>query len=144
MMQLQVHQRQRLLHVLHVSRRVFQMSISDPHVGAQRSDFACRLKAGPKEATGVKSLEPLGVIDVALATRNGLAISRVGEHNGQSVCLQNLVDRYPIHPRGLHCYSCDTDGDQPIGHLLDIGSEALESSNWVVAQLRRYRRDLNA
>jgi hypothetical protein len=70
MMELQVHLRQRLLHVLNVSRGVFQQPFPLAQTGSQNRDLALRLETAAQQAVGVQSLEPLNIADVGLAVRN--------------------------------------------------------------------------
>jgi hypothetical protein len=109
MVQLKVHQRQGLLHVLHVGCRVLEMAVPDPHVGAQRRDVPGRMEARAQQSARMQALQPLGVVDVTLATRHCFAVASIGEHDGQPVLFQNLIDRYPVHAGGLHRHGRDAD-----------------------------------
>lgn len=109
MVQLKVHQRQGLLHVLHVCCRVLEVSVPDPHVGAQRRDVPARMEARPQQPTRVQALQLLGVVDIAFAPRNRLAITGVGKHNVQAMLFKDLVDRNPVHTGGFHRHGRDAD-----------------------------------
>lgn len=75
MVNLKVHQRQGLLHMLHVGGRVFQMPITNPHVSTQCCYIQSRVKAGAQQPARVQALEPLGVVDIALASRHGFTVT---------------------------------------------------------------------
>jgi hypothetical protein len=47
MVQLQIHMRQRFLHVLNMRRGIVEMTLPQPQIAAQSRDFAIRAKAGP-------------------------------------------------------------------------------------------------
>ena len=79
MVQLQIHMSQRLLHVLDVRGRVLQMPVADPHVSPQRRNVARRAEAGTQQAACVKALQPLRIVDIALAPGYGLALTRIGQ-----------------------------------------------------------------
>ncbi|MCY1528338.1 hypothetical protein D9M68_634390 [compost metagenome] len=74
----------------------------------------------------MQALDPLRVVDVGLAPRNGAGVARIGQHHVQTVTLENLVDRNPIHPGRLHRHRGDSQLDQPIGHALQVGGKRLE------------------
>jgi hypothetical protein len=132
--QLQVHVGQRLLHVLDVRGRVLQVPIPNSHVRTQRGDVARRAEAGTQQATSVQALQPLRVVDIALAARNSLALARVGQDDRQATILQDLVDRDPIHAGRFHRHGLDSRRHEPVGHAFDIGREALERLHRRVAQ----------
>ena len=77
-MELQVHEGQRLLQVLDMGGRVVHMPLAQAKIGAQRGDLALGAEARTQQAAGMQALQPLGVVDVALATRNRARIPRVG------------------------------------------------------------------
>jgi len=67
-MELQVHLRQRLLHVLNVGRGVVQQPFPLAQIGSQDRDLALRLETAAQQAVGVQSLEPLGIADLRPGT----------------------------------------------------------------------------
>ena len=81
MMKLQVHLRQRLLHVLNVCRRVIQQPLTLPEIGAQAGHFGLRPEAGTQQAVFVKALQPLCVADVSLPPWYVLRIPGVDHHH---------------------------------------------------------------
>jgi hypothetical protein len=98
---------QRLLHVLNVRCRILQVSSPDSHVHTQRGNVACGAEAGAQQAARVQTLQPLRVVDVALATGDGLAFASVGQHDRQATVLKDLVHRDPVHAGRLHCHGLD-------------------------------------
>ncbi len=76
-MDLQVHLRQRLLHVLNVSCGVIQQPFPLTQVRAQNCNLAFRLEAAADQAVGMQSLEPLRVADVGLAAGDVLGVTGV-------------------------------------------------------------------
>src|SRR5512134_3440507 len=57
--QLEVHEGQRLLHVLDVRSRVVQMPLSEPQIGPQRGDVTTQSEARAQQSAGVQALQPL-------------------------------------------------------------------------------------
>ena len=76
--QLQVHEGQRLLHVLDVGCGVVQLPLSKPQVGSKRSNVAARSDARSQQATGVQPLKPLRIVDIALAPGRGSRLATRG------------------------------------------------------------------
>src|SRR6202040_699991 len=71
MVQLKVHEGERLLHMLDVCGRVVQMSFPKPQIGSKRSDVAAGPEAWAQQGAGMEPLQPLRVVDVALAAWHG-------------------------------------------------------------------------
>src|SRR5438105_9865860 len=85
---LDVHQSQRLLHMLNVFARVLDQSVSMPQVGPELDEFQIRSKARLKQPVGVQLLEPLAIQDVGLSTRNVLYVLGVYKANTYAALLE--------------------------------------------------------
>ncbi len=107
-LQLQIHLRQRFLHVLDVGRRVVQQPLPLAQVGPQGRDIRRGMEAGPQQSVGMQLLEPLGVVDVGLPAGHVLDIPRVDHEHLQASRLQHLEQRDPIYLSGFHGYGLDT------------------------------------
>ena len=75
--ELQVHLRQRLLHVLDVRGSVIQQALALAQIGPHDRNFALRPEAGPEQSILMQTLQPLGVADVGLAAWHVLGIAGV-------------------------------------------------------------------
>jgi hypothetical protein len=96
---------------------------------AQRLLRHRRHEARPNETMGQQIRQPRGVIHVGLASRHGLNMVGVGQHQ-LKVSRQDRPDRLPVHPGGLHRDARDT----MAGH-----SESRSSSAVVVAKVSTNR-----
>lgn len=84
------------------------------HVRADAHDLVARAEAAAEQAVLMELLQPLRVVDVCLAARNVLRVSRVNEQNFESAALKNLVDRDPVDAGGLHRDRSDAQAVEPI------------------------------
>jgi hypothetical protein len=46
--------------------------------------------------------QPGGIVDVGLAARHILDVRRIRQHQFELAVRENVPDRLPVHPRGLH------------------------------------------
>jgi hypothetical protein len=100
--QLQVHEGQRLLHVLDMRRCVVEVAFAQPQVDSQRSNVAAGMETGAQQSTGVQPLQPLCIVDIGLAARNRSRLSGVGQDHLDPAAFQHFVHRHPIHAGGFH------------------------------------------
>lgn len=142
MVQLQVHRRQRLLHVLDRGGGVIEQALTLAQVGAQRGDVARGMKAAPQQAVGMQRLEPLGIVDVGLAPGDVFDVARVGHDHADATGLEDLVEGDPIDPGRLHRHGVDTAGHQPLGEAMQIARKALEGPHRLGIPLRRDGHDM--
>jgi hypothetical protein len=144
MVQLKVHEGQRLLHMLDVGGRVVQMSFPEPQVGSKRSDVATGSEAWAQQGAGMEPLQPLRIVDVALAAWHGARFACVGHDDLKATVLKDLVGRNPVHAGGLHRHGLDPERYEPVGHTVEVGREGLESLYRLIAQVWWYRNDMES
>jgi hypothetical protein len=107
-MQLQVHEGQGLLHVLDVRCRVVHMPLTKPQIGAKCGNAAAWPEARTQQPTGVQALQPLRIIDIALAARHCSGLARIGHDHFNTTGLEDLVGRNPVHAGRLHRHGLDS------------------------------------
>ncbi len=129
MVQLQVHLRQRLLHVLDVRGGAIEQTLALAQVVAQRRDLGVRAEAGAQQPVFMQPLQPLGVADVGLAPRHVLGVAGVDQHDCETALLQHLVGRDPVDPGALHRYGLHAAALEPIGHAVQVGGEGAEAAH---------------
>jgi len=101
--QLHVHLPHCLLHALDLRRLLLNQGRAVPHTGAQPADFRRRPERCRQQTAGVQLLQPLAVQPVGLASAGHvLRVPGVHEAGLQTVVLQHLVQRDPVHARRLH------------------------------------------
>lgn len=71
-------------------------------------------------------LDPLTVQNVGFAAGNVLDVVRVDEHHLEATFFENLVDRDPVHARGLHRHGLDLTGLKPVRETVQISREGIE------------------
>jgi hypothetical protein len=131
-LQLQVHQRHRLLHVHDVRRCEVGMPFAQPQIDAQRSNVLPGPEARTQQTASVEPLKPLCIVHVTLASRDASSITRVGDDDIDAMTLEYFVNRHPVHTGGLHGNRRDAYRRQPFRHTLQVAGERLERLNWVV------------
>src|SRR5215213_2406209 len=104
--QLQIHQLECLLHVLHVRCCYADMVVTQPYVGAQLPYGLLRNKAAPQKSGTMQMVEPLTVLYVALTPANGTSMSPVDQVGIDSERFEDLHQWKPENTRGFH------DGDR--------------------------------
>jgi hypothetical protein len=128
-MQLQVHLRQGLLHVLNVCRRVIQQPLTLPQIGAQAGHFGLRPEAGTQQAVFVESLQPLCVADVGLPPRYVLRIPGVDHHHLKPSLFEDLEDRYPVNSGRFHDHRLDPATGEPVRQSMKVIGKGPERPN---------------
>ena len=129
MVQLQVHLRQRLLHVLDVRGGAIEQTLALAQVVAQRRDLGVRAEAGAQQPVFMQPLQPLGVADVGLAPRHVLGVAGVDQHDCETALLQHLVGRDPVDPGALHRHRPNVALLEPVGHAVQVGGEGAEAAH---------------
>ena len=92
-----------------------------------------------KQSVAAQLLEPLRVVDVGLATRNVLRITRVDQHDFESPGLQDLEQRDPIDTRRLHRNRGDRKPDKPVSKTIQVARKAEERPHWLRIELASTR-----
>lgn len=90
-MQLHVHQRQRLLHPLGVHRRILDELVPVANQGAKSRDLRLRSEAPPEQPEGVQLLDPLAAEDVRLPPRNVLHVGGVDQQDLEPTALTEAL-----------------------------------------------------
>ncbi len=128
-MELQVHLRQRLLHVLDVRVGIVQQALTQPEIGPERRDVAFRPETGPQQAIGMQPLQPLCVADVGLAAGDMLGVAGIDEHHIDAVLIEDLEGRDPIHAGGFHRHGLHAALPEPLRQALQIGGECSKTAD---------------
>ena len=92
----------------------------------------------------MQALQPLGVVDVALATRNRARIPRVGYDHFDAGTLEHLVDGHPVDAGGFHRNRGHAGRLQPLRHALQIARECLEGLYGLVGDVGRDCDDMES
>src|SRR3954468_16663477 len=88
--ELKIHLRQGLLHMLDVRGRVLQQTLALTHVGSQLRNLSFGSKAGPQQSKRMEPLQPLRIADIGLAPRDVLGVTRVDKADSKSPCIEKL------------------------------------------------------
>ena len=89
MVELQVHLRQRLLHVLDMRGGIVQQALALAQVSPQSGGFTPELETGTQQAVLVQAAKPLGIAHIGLASRDMLGVTGVDEHHLEPALLEN-------------------------------------------------------
>jgi len=92
--------------------------------------------ATARQAVFMQSPQPLGVTDVGLAAGDMLGVSRVDQHDFKSALLEELVDRDPVDPSGLHGDRAHAASLEPVRQVLQITSEGPEAAHRLSIAIR--------
>lgn len=126
MVQLQVHLRRRLLHVLDMRGRVIQQPFTLAQIIPKRRNPGFRPEAGPQQPVLVQPLQPFGVADVGLAPGHVLGVAGIDQHHREPTLFQHLEDRDPVNPGALHRDRPDAAVFEPVGEPMQVGGEGAE------------------
>jgi len=83
------------------------------------------------------ALKPLAVGNVTLPTRNTLQVVSVDQEDFQPSRFEDLEERNPVHPGGLHRDSANTAPLKPIGRGMQITGEASEPAYGLLVTVSR-------
>jgi hypothetical protein len=143
-MQLNVHEGQRLLHVLDVRGGIIGMLFACPQVSPQFAQSRGRAGSWPQQPAGVKSLQPLRIVDIALPARHRTRFPGIGKNDLQATRLQHFVGGDPINPGRFHDHGLGAGRHQPVCHALQIAGKRLESLDGFIAQVGTDRCDMES
>ena len=124
--QQEVHLDQRLLHPLDVGAGALDERVPMAQQRAEGEDRGGGPKAAAQQADTVEFAQPLTVLDVALAAGDVFDVPRVDEQDLEAAGFEDVVDRDPVDPGGLHGHGGDATGDQPVGEALEVGGKGPE------------------
>ena len=129
MVNLQVHLRQGLLHVLDMGGRILEQTLALTYIRPQLGDLTFGPKAGAQQTVRMKPLQPLRITDVGFASGHVLGIARIDEKNCKATGIEEFEDRNPVDARGLHDDRLDTTFCKPVHHPMQIGREGPEAAH---------------
>ena len=101
-LELDVHLCQSLLHVLHAPRGRADEGLPLPHEASQDANRVLRPEGAAEQPEGMQLLNPLAIQNVALASRHVLQPAGLDQLDLESPPFQQLEQRNPIDPGGLH------------------------------------------
>ncbi len=125
-LELDVHLRQSLLHMLDVVGGVGDQHRALAQVAAQHADLVIGPEGAREQPKGVKLLDPLTVHHVTLAAGNTLQTVGIDEQNLEAVLLEDLEQRDPVDTCRLHRDRLDAVIFQMPGQLVEILGEGTE------------------
>lgn len=126
MMQQNVHLLQRLLHVLDLfGSRVDQIAAM-AHIAADLADAILRAERPVEQTKRVQLLDPLAILQVRLAARHMTDPARIDQQHLQSRRFDLLMQRNPVHARGLHRHRRDPARLEPLDQFIELFGERRE------------------
>lgn len=81
MMQLQTHVRQRFLHTLDMRCTIIKLPLAHPETRSQRCNLSSKPKACLQQSIGMKSLQPLCIIDIGFLAGHCFGISGIRQNH---------------------------------------------------------------
>src|SRR4051812_22412250 len=128
--ELEVHVPHRLDHVIDVRCSTLDQLGPIASKCTQRADFGIGTKRGLEKAQCMELLEPLGIIPISLASRNGLDMACIDQIGNNSGLLQQLIDWDPKDARRFHYNCVDAACLEPGHECLEIDSKGLKCTYW--------------
>jgi hypothetical protein len=93
------------------------MLIPQPPNGSHSLDLGSRQETGSQQTIGMQAHQPLTLLHIALAPRDVLRSPRIHQEHFETMRLQNIMHRDPVHPGGLHHHRAYAAAHQPLCHL---------------------------
>src|SRR5688572_27240036 len=84
-------------------------------------------------------LQPLAIQHIGLAARHVMHMLRIDQMNFDTLRLQDLTQRDPVHSRRLHRHRVDTAGLEPIGQPMEIFCKAGKRPDRIAVPVGRNR-----
>jgi hypothetical protein len=149
--QLDVHLRQRLLHVLHMPGLGLEQHLALARQRAQYAHLLVRTEGRAEQAVGHQLLQPgpvkgpfvaRAVQHVGLASRDILHMPRVDQEHGEAARLQQFEQWDPVHAGGFHGHGIHAAGLQPRGDGVEVDREASELAHWLIVAVRRHGHEV--
>src|ERR1700722_19649376 len=139
LVQLHVHDLERLLHPVHVLCARFDERLSVSVQAPERRYLWRSAEDTRQKAVAVQLPQPLAVLHVGLAPRHAADVMGVHElHVEAELVLKQAGDGHPVHARRLHRDGGYPAGLEPPAHLQQVRGRATERTDWL---LRRCRVD---
>jgi hypothetical protein len=110
--------------VLLMRRSVADKLVTLSNVGSEFGDDVIGAEAGPDQSVAMELLEPLGIADISLSTRNIFGVPRIYEKDLNPCVNQYLVQWNPINTSGFHGNGVDANCQKPLSECDQIASEA--------------------
>jgi hypothetical protein len=123
---------------------VVQPPFAVAQVGAQRGQLALGPETGPEPTVLVQPPQPLGVADVSLAAGHVLGIPGVDQHHLEAMLLEDLVDRNPVDPGGLHGDRPHAAAREPFRQALQITRTGAEAAHGLAIPVGWDRRNVHS
>ena len=129
-LELDVHLRQGLLHVLDVLAGIRYEHLALPQVAAQDAHRLVGPEGGGQEAVAVQPLQPLAVVDVALGSAGDAShLAGIDQPHLQAAALQKLKEGDPEDAGGFQDDGGDGAGLEPVGQAFEVGGAGAEASD---------------
>lgn len=93
------------------------MLIPQPPHGSHSLDLGSRQKTGSQQTIRMQAHQPLTLLHITLASWYVLRSPRIHQVHFQTMLLQNIMHRDPVHPGGLHHDRAYATAHQPLSHL---------------------------
>ena len=136
--ELDVHLRQRLLHVLDVARLIGYEHLPLPCHAAQGAEVALRAERARQQAEAHQLLQPLAVLHVRLAPGDVLHMPGVDQVDREAPRLEKLEQGYPVDAGGLHRHRVHPAFGEPAGQPFEVHGEARELAHRLAVPVRRH------
>jgi len=136
---LDIHLEQGFLHMLDVGGAVLDKLSTVTKESAKSDEIGCGTEGSFKQAVAVKSLDPLAVFNIGLATGDPLERTRANETAMEAEGFQQFKDGYPIDPRTFHGDSANIMLLQPMTDGMQVGCVSAKEVNNL--SIRAFPRD---
>ena len=100
--QLNVHFRQRFLHVLYRPSRFLDVPISQAPDRAHAFHLLRQPEGVAQQPVGVQFHQPLAFLHIGFSPGYVFGVLRIRQHHPDAMLLENVVQSDPVHARGLH------------------------------------------
>ena len=137
--QLHVHLVECLLDAQEMLAGSAHEALAMAHERTHRTDRGGGPEGGVEQAHAVEVLQPLAILDVTLASRHVLDVAGVDETHLEAAVLEDLEERDPVDPGGLHRHRSDGAGLEPIRQGLEIPGEGPEVADRLRVAFRGHR-----
>ena len=135
--QLNVHQVQRLLHMLNMGDTPLKQILTMTHQGAHSPNLFTGLKGTAQEAIAVQLLNALAIHHIAFGTPCLVHMMRIDQMDSKAFAFQNLKDGNPVDAGRFHCYACHATIPQPRCQCMQINREGREEAHTFLAATGR-------
>lgn len=92
----------------------------------------------------MKTLQPLRIADVGLASGHVLGVARIDKEHGKSTGIEKFENWNPVDAGRFHNDCLDTTFLKPIYQSMQIGREGTEAAHWLRRAIRPYRSHVHS